>query len=219
MSVAAYQQLPNTKLFLCSTRAEHAPGLEALQIQVFPTLADEQRFKARHYLHHIQLFPEGQMVVLDGDRVVGMTTTIRSHFDFAHPDHTFAELIGEGWLPAHQPTGDWLYGLDIGTHPDYRGKGIARALYKARHEVVRRLGLRGQVTVGMLSGYGARKHEMSAQDYYEAVVAQRVLDPTVSMQMSMGFTPQGLLANYLDDPVCDGYGVTLVLEAERDVAN
>jgi hypothetical protein len=38
--------LPNG-LVIASARAEHAVQLEALQRVVFPTLADEERFKAR----------------------------------------------------------------------------------------------------------------------------------------------------------------------------
>ncbi len=40
------------------------------------------------------------------------------------------------------------------------------------------------------------------------------------MQMNAGFEPRGLLANYLNDPVCDNYSVLLVLEAreEREAA-
>jgi hypothetical protein len=35
--------------------------------------------------------------------------------------------------------------------------------------------------------------------------------------MSVGFEPRGLLPNYLNDPVCDNYGVLLVLAAGKDV--
>jgi hypothetical protein len=35
--------------------------------------------------------------------------------------------------------------------------------------------------------------------------------------MSVGFEPRGLLADYLNDPVCDNYGVLLVLAAGKDV--
>ena len=155
---------------IASTRREHAPALEELQILCFPTLDDEQRFKGVHYLKHIELFPEGQFVALDGDKVVGMTTTIRMPFDFGHVEHTFADVIQGGWLTSHHPEGDWLYGADIGTHPDYRRRGIARGLYAARHLTVRGLRLKGQVTVGMLRGYGALKGEMSAQVYYDSLL-------------------------------------------------
>lgn len=195
----------------------HAAQLEQLQTIVFPTLQDSERFKAAHYLRHIAQFAQGQFVVTDGDRVVGMTSTLCTDFDFAHPDHTFASVIAGGWLSSHRPTGAWLYGADIGTHPDYRGRGIARALYAARHSTVAKLGLCGQVTVGMLSGLGAARHSIDAQRYYAELVSGTRSDPTISAQLRIGFQAKGLIANYINDPVCDGYGVLLVLPADHPV--
>jgi GNAT superfamily N-acetyltransferase len=200
------------------TQPRHAAGLARLQEIVFPTLAPAERFTADHYLRHVELFPEGQFCVVDGDRVVGMTTTLRLDFDFDHPNHTFAEIIAGGWLTPHRPDGRWLYGADMGVDPAYRRRGIARALYAARQDTARRLGLAGQVTVGMPSGYGAVKDQISAADYYAELVAGTRTDPTTTAQMSIGFTPRGLISGYITDPVCDGYGVVLVLPAERDVA-
>ena len=85
------------------TRPEHAEQLEQLQRDCFPTLDDAQRFKAAHYRRHIELFPDGQFVALDGDKVVGATTTLRLPFDFHHINHTFADIIEGGWLTSHQP--------------------------------------------------------------------------------------------------------------------
>ena len=167
----AYRRVLPNGLVIASARAEHAAQLEALQRVVFPTLADEERFKTAHYLKHLDLFPAGQFVGLDGERVVAATATIRLHFDFTDRSHTFADIIQGGWLTSHQPDGEWLYGADIGVHPDYRGRGLAQALYAARQELVWTLGLEGQVTAGMMSGYGAVKHRMSAEDYYEGLVA------------------------------------------------
>jgi GNAT superfamily N-acetyltransferase len=155
--------------------------------------------------------------VTDGDRVVGMTSTIRMNFDFDHPDHTFADVIQGGWLTSHDPAGRWLYGADIGVHPEYRRRGIARMLYKARHETVRALGLEGQVTVGMPSGYGALKDQMTAQQYYDELVAGARIDPTISAQRRLGFQLRSLVSDYIDDPVCDRYGIVLVLPADREV--
>ena len=204
-------------LTVLHTRPEHAQQLEALQRICFPTLAEAERFKAAHYLKHIDLFPDGQFVVLDGDRVVGATTTLRRHVDFDHVGHTFADLIQGGWLTSHEPDGDWLYGADVGIDPSYRRRGLATALYAARQETVWRLRLKGQVTAGMIRDYGAVKDRMSAEDYYRGVVERRIADSTLSMQLGVGFEPRALLANYLDDPVCDNYGVLLVLPAEKEV--
>jgi 4-aminobutyrate aminotransferase / (S)-3-amino-2-methylpropionate transaminase / 5-aminovalerate transaminase len=204
-------------LVIAQARPEHAAQLEELQLVCFPTLADDQRFKRAHFLKHMELFDEGQFVALDADSVVGATATIRLNFDLNHVDHTFADIIQGGWLTAHQPDGVWLYGADVSVRPEYRGRGLATALYAARQEVVWRLKLKGQVTAGMIPGYGARKKTMPAEQYYEDVLAGRIRDPTLSMQMNVGFEPSGLLANYLNDPVCDNYSVLLVLDAEKSV--
>jgi GNAT superfamily N-acetyltransferase len=206
-------------LAVVRTQPEHAEALGELQRIVFPTLAPEERFVAAHYRKHIELFPDGQFCVVDesNGRVVGMTSTIRMDFDFDHPGHTFADVIQGGWLTSHQPTGRWLYGADIGTHPEYRRRGIARALYAARHELVHRLGLLGQLTVGMPSGYGAVKHAMTAEAYYAELVAGTRDDPTISAQRRIGFELRALLPDYINDPVCDRYGIVLVLPADREV--
>ncbi len=211
-----YRKLPDG-LVLLNARPEHAAQLEALQRICFPTLSDDERFKAAHFLHHQQIFGPGQLVALDGERVVGATATLRLRFDPAHVNHTFADIIQGGWLTAHDPVGDWLYGADISTHPDYRGRGIGRALYAARQELVWRLGLAGQMTAGMIPGYGEVKHTMSAEDYYAGVLAGTIHDATLSMQIATGFEPHGLLPNYLNDPVCDNYAVLLMLPAHKEV--
>jgi len=211
-----YLETLSSGIEIVSTRAEHARELEQLQCVVFATLADEERFKAEHYLKHIELFPEGQFVALDQGRVVGMTSTVRCRFDFDHPGHRFADVIQGGWLTSHEPDGDWLYGADMGTHPDYRRRGIARGLYAARKSTVSRLGLRGQVMVGMLRGYGAVKQEMSAEAYYQSLISGDRSDPTISAQLKVGFEPRGLVPDYLNDPVCDNYGVLMVMTQEKD---
>lgn len=196
-------------LVVQSTEAKHAAQLEALQETVFPTLDKNVLFRAPHYLNHIRIFPEGQFVVTDGDKVVGMTSTIRYHLDEKKPS-TFAEVIDGGFLNTHEPDGEWLLGLDIGTHPQWRGRGIARHLYDARQQTVERLNLRGQYTYGMLSGYGALKATMRAEEYYAELIAGKRKDPTVSRQMANGFEAVKLVAGYLEDPICDNYVVLLV---------
>ncbi len=204
-------------LVVLPTRPEHAAQLEELQRVCFPTLADAERFKAAHYRKHLELFPDGQFVVLDGDAVVGATTTLRLHFDFEHVNHTFANIIQGGWLTSHAPDGDWLYGADVSIHPAYRRRGLATALYVARQETVWRLGLKGQITAGMIRDFGAVKDRMTAAEYLQGVIDGRIKDSTLSMQLGIGFEPRALLPNYVNDPVCDNYGVLLVLDADKPV--
>jgi GNAT superfamily N-acetyltransferase len=203
-------------IVIANTQPEHAEQLEALQVTVFPELDANERFIAAHYRRHLELFAEGQFVALAGDQVVGMTTTIRMDFDFEHADHSFDEVMAGGWLSTHQPDGDWLYGMDVGVHPDYRRRGIARDLYRARHNLTEQLGLKGQVTVGMMNGYGAVAGKMTPEEYFEQLKAGSISDPTVSAQMKVGFQPRALVKNYLNDPTCGNCGVLIVLSRDED---
>lgn len=211
-----FRKLPGG-IVIMQSRPEHAEQLAQLQRTCFPTLAEDERFKSEHYLKHMELFEDGQFVALDGNRVVGATTTLRLDFDFEHGDHTFAEIIQGGWLTSHQPQGAWLYGADLAVDSAYRGRGLATALYAARQEVVWRLDLAGQVTAGMIPGYGAVKDRVTAEEYYAGVLSGQIRDSTLSMQMGVGFEPRKLLANYLNDPVCDNYSVLLVLGSGQHV--
>ncbi|WP_153801226.1 GNAT family N-acetyltransferase [Foetidibacter luteolus] len=214
--IITYRKVLPGGLLVQHMQPYHAQQLEALQRIVFPDLAEDELIKAPHYLRHLDVFPEGQFVITDSDKVVGMTTTMRSNFDFTDYYHTFKETIAGGWLTRHEPGGDWLYGLDVGVHPKYRGMGLARELYRARHYVARQLGLKGQVTVGMMNGYGAVSNEMSGEQYYQELLAGKRKDPTVSAQMKVGFEPIALIPDYLNDPTCGNYGVLIKLDIDKE---
>ena len=79
-----YRKLSDS-IVLIQSRPEFADQLAYLQRTCFPTLADEERFKSEHYLQHTGLFEDGQAAVLDGDRVIGATTTRRPDFDLEIP--------------------------------------------------------------------------------------------------------------------------------------
>ena len=205
----AYLKKTADGLVVQPTQAKHVDQLDALEKIVFPTA--NIVFRAPHYLNHIRLFPEGQFVVTDGDTVVGMTTTIRYHLDEKHP-RSFAEVLDGGFLNTHKPSGEWLYGLDMGTHPQWRCRGIMRHLYDARQHTVERLNLRGQYTFGLLNGYGALKGTMQAEDYYAELMAKKRKDPTVSRQIANGFKAVRLVSGYIEDRACDNYAVLLIRE-------
>lgn len=191
----------------------HAEQLGALQQLVFPTLSAGEWMRAEQYLHHLTIFPEGQFVVTADDGVIGMTSSIQAIFSTAH--HTFKEISGGGWFTSHNPQGDWLYGLDMGIHPDYRGRGLARELYRARHYMAKQAGLKGQYTVGMMNGYGALAGTITAEQYFEELTKGLRTDPTISAQMKIGFEPVCLVPDYLTDPACGNYGVLLKIDIDK----
>lgn len=210
-----YRKEIKNGLIIENTTPEYAEALQELQDIIFPTLSPDERMQARHYLKHLELFPQGQFLIRDGKKVVGMTTTIRYHLSME--DHSFLDISQGLWMTSHEPEGDWLYGMDVGVHPEYRGLGLAREIYRVRQELCRRLKLKGQITVGMPNGYLQLADKMTLDEYADALIKGDIFDPTVSVQQRMGFRLIRLIHNYLEDPQCGNGGILMTIAASEDI--
>jgi len=200
---------------ITTTQPEHFAQLEELQRVCYPSLHADELLRGEHFASHHRLFPEGQHVALDGEQVVGQSSTFRTAVDFEHPDHAFIEIIAGGFFTNHDPNGAYLYGADISTHPHYRRRGIASQLYDARKALIRKLGLRGMVAGGMIPGYRHYRNALSVEDYVAQVVAGQLSDPTLSAQLRNGFSVRGILHDYLRDEV-NGNDATLIVWENPD---
>jgi ribosomal protein S18 acetylase RimI-like enzyme len=196
---------------------EHAAQLAELQKICYPHTPLEALYKEHEFVAHAGVFPEGTFVVLDsapssdGERVVAVGAGVFIDFDIEHPDHDLDEFIGTGY-ENHNPNGEWYYGTEIGVHPDYRGRGIARRLYDLRKGLVVRHNKRGFVAGGVLPGYARYRQRMSAQEYVERVVAGEFYDSTLTVQLHNGFTVHGVLADYFPDEQTGGWASLIVWE-------
>jgi len=207
----------NLHVIITNTQPEHAAALGAMQKIIFPTLPDEEHFTEAKYRKHIELFPEGQFVALVEERPgiwtpVGSSSTFRTHFDFAHHQHTYIEAIAGGWLTNHQPDGEWLYGADMAIHPSYRGLRIGRRLYDARRSLVRRLNLRGEIAGALMPHYELHRKDLTLAQYALRVWQGKLYDPTLTMQIRNGFKIRALLYNHIGDPRSDNTAALIVRE-------
>ncbi|MDA0700263.1 MAG: GNAT family N-acetyltransferase [bacterium] len=224
---------------IAPSEAWHAPHLEALQVTCFPTLGARELMRAEHFVRHRELFAEADLVVeasvvrseaaagapvgsavtspiwvaVPEPRVVGLGSGFFVDFDFGHPGHTFREMIDDGWFGRHDPDGARYYGADVSAHPDYRGLGLARRLYDARKALVRRHGKLGIVAGGALPGYARYREGMTVDAYVGAVVAGRLFDPALSVQLRNGFVVEGVLRGYMEDSAADNCATLLVWRA------
>lgn len=205
-------------IVIVPAREEHAEALEELQRVCFPTLGERELMRAEHFRHHRAIFEFADLVALLDERVVGLGSGFLVDFDFERPDHTFREMIDDGWYGHHDPDGAWYYGADISVHPDVRGRGVGGRLYDARKDLVRRLGRRGIVAGGVLPGYPRHRERMSVEAYVRAVVAGELSDPTLSFQLRHGFRVVGLLEGYIEDEASDDWATLIVWEREEDAA-
>jgi GNAT superfamily N-acetyltransferase len=187
----------------------HAPELEHLQEVCFPTLGADELMQQEHFLKHCEVFPEGSFVALSEAKVVGLGSGFYLDFDFSHTDHTFREVIAQGYYTNHDPNGDYYYGADISVHPDFRGQGIGRLLYDARKNLVIEDNRKGIVAGGVLPGYPQYRSQMNPTLYVEKVVTGEIFDPTLSMQLRNGFEVRGMLENYIEDTNSDNWAALI----------
>jgi GNAT superfamily N-acetyltransferase len=192
------------------TSNQYADAIESLQRQCYPTLDPTLLIRREHVESQIAIFPAGQHLALIDGVVVGMSSTLRLNIDFADSQHSFEEMIAGGYITNHDPHGEWLYGADMSTHPDYRRRGIASKLYDARKALIKRLNLRGMVGGGMVPGYRFHKHEMSLETYAAKVSAGELHDPTLTPQLKNGYVVRGVIYNYLQDALL-GNDATLIV--------
>ena len=195
------------KYIITETKPEHTEKLEKLQQIVFPTLSKEELMCKEQYLNHIKVFPEGQLVVLDGEEVICGSTTMRANFSLEQ--HTFLEITDNLWINTHNPNGEWIYGLDVSVHPNYQRQGIGGAVYRYRQEIAKKINCKGQLTVGMTNGYFNYAKEMSIEKYCKLLIENKITDPTVSAQRKYGFRIIKPLYNYLVDPKCGNAGILM----------
>lgn len=158
----------------------------------------------------IELFPEGQLCIVDNDELVAAALTIRVKYHrFSNP-HRYEDLITNDQVHSHDGDGDALYGLDVFVHPDYRGYRLGRRLYEARKELCREENLRAILAGGRLPGYGEHADTMAVTEYIEQVTRQKLHDPILSFQLSNGFDVKRLLKRYLpEDESSRGYATLL----------
>ncbi len=203
------------KITYTNIQPKHTVGLAQLQIDCFPTLGQDELMDETHFLSHLRIFPEGDFVALDGDRVVGLGSGFFIDFDLEQRGHTFQEIIAGGHHSNHDPEGDYYYGADISVHPAYRGRGIGRQLYELRKSLVRQYNRKGIIAGGLLPGFAAHKSTLSVQEYVAKVVAGELYDGTLTFQLKNEFAVKGLLQNYLEDSASDNWA-TLILWQNHD---
>jgi GNAT superfamily N-acetyltransferase len=197
-------------ILLANTRPEHIAQLVEHQRRCFPTINPDDLMSAEAFAAQIAVFPEGQHVALDGDMVVAQSSTFRID-DRCLEQHTYREITAGNTFHNHDPTGRWLYGADMSVHPDYRGRGIGTSLYTLRKKLVRSWGMRGIMVAGATPGYYLHAGRLSVDEYIAEVVAGRMFDPTLSVQLKNGFVVRDVLRKYVDGGELVGDDATLLV--------
>src|SRR6201993_3548118 len=122
----------------------------------------------------LEIFPEGQIVVLVNDKVVGVALSIIINYDAFGDDHTYQQITGNYTFKTHTSSGDVLYGIEVFVHPDYRGLRLARRLYDARKELCEKLNLKSIIFGGRIPNYASYSGMLNPRQYIEKVKIKEI---------------------------------------------
>lgn len=116
--------------------------------------ADKDVFWTREQIQKlIDIFPEGQIVTVVDDKIVGCALSIIVDYDMVKGDHTYAKVTGNETFNTHNPKGNILYGIEVFIHPEYRGLRLARRMYEYRKELCETLNLKAIMFGGRIPNY------------------------------------------------------------------
>lgn len=149
----------------------------------------------------LELFPEGQLVILVDGKVVGSALSLIVDNRKASATHTYEKITGNYTFSTHDPFGDVLYGIDVFIHPDFRGLRLGRRLYDARKEICEKLNLQSIIFAGRIPRYAEHSKELTPKQYIEKVRAKEIHDPVLSFQLSNDFHVIKVMKNYLEGDV------------------
>ena len=202
------------KLLLRQAELSDVPQIATLTARIY---SDEWGHSTEMLRSQQTHFPEGQFVVAYEGVIVGYCATFRIDEATALAPHTWSQITGGGMGSRHKADGDWLYGMEVVVHPDYRGMRIGQRLYQARKRVCIDLKLRGIVFGGRIPGLAKNIQKYgSAEGYVQAVVDGQRRDLTLSFQLNNDFEVIGLLKAYVpSDYESLGYAVHLVWRNPR----
>ena len=145
----------------------------------------------------IRIFPEGQVVTVVDDKIVGCALSIIVDYDMVKGDHTYAKVTGNETFCTHNPEGNILYGIEVFIHPDYRGLRLARRMYEYRKELCEKLNLKAIMFGGRIPNYYKYADTMRPKEYLDKVRSREIYDPVLTFQLSNDFHVRRVMKNYL----------------------
>jgi predicted amidohydrolase/GNAT superfamily N-acetyltransferase len=180
----------------------------ALQLRAFP---GQPPWKPEQLLRHMEVFPEGQLVIAACDgKVLGSASSLIIDWDDYAESANWSAITGDGTFDTHNTLGKTLYGADMGVDPEARRLGLGTMFYEARKDLIRERGLKRLLTGGRIPGYASVSSKLAAKEYVAEVIDGKRRDPALSFQLENGLVVLDVVPGYMND--ADSHGFATVLE-------
>ncbi len=198
---------PLDKFLVRQMTLDDVSSVIELQARAFPGLPP---WKAEQLARHLEVFPEGQLVVSDSTgRILGSASSLLIDWDDYAESANWSSITGDGTFNTHNPLGKTLYGADMGVDPAARQQGIGSLLYEARKDLIRERGLKRLLTGGRIAGYSAVANQMTAKEYVAEVVDGKRRDPALTFQLENELVVLDVVPGYMHDAESHGFATVL----------
>ena len=199
------------RLTIRNATLKDVPGLVALVERVYQD-SNIPTYTEGALNGQINHFPDGQLVAVYDQELVGYCASFLISGKIALKPHTWVEITGNGYASRHNPDGEFLYGMEVCVDPQFRGYRIGQRFYNARKQLCQELGLKGIIFAGRLPSYTKKaKRYPNIDDYIQQIVQKKLRDPVLSFQLHNNFEVLGVIKDYLpEDRDSLGYGVHLI---------
>ncbi len=197
------------KVELRNLRIEDYTELKSSMMEAYSEL--EGFYWKEHQIRNLlEIFPEGQLVIVVDDKVVGSALSLIVSNEMVMKNHSYTDITGNYTFSTHTTDGDVLYGIDVFIHPEYRGLRLGRRLYDSRKELCEQLNLSAIVFAGRIPYYTEHADKLSPKEYIDKVRLKELFDPVLSFQLSNDFHVIRVMKNYLvGDKSSKDYAVLL----------
>ncbi|WP_106828339.1 bifunctional GNAT family N-acetyltransferase/carbon-nitrogen hydrolase family protein [Parabacteroides pacaensis] len=145
----------------------------------------------------LEIFPDGQIVAVVDNKIIGCALSIIVDYDKVKNDHTYEEVTGNETFDTHNPAGNILYGIEIFIHPDYRGLRLGRRMYDYRKELCESLNLKAIMFGGRIPNYHKYADTMRPKEYIQQIKKKKIFDPVLTFQLSNDFHVRKVMTDYL----------------------
>ena len=190
-----------------STRPEDFSAITEICLQVYPNTPP---WGAKQLQSHLDVFPEGQFVAELDDAIVGMAASLLLQWDDYDIEDSWRDMTDHGMFTNHDPEGRTLYGAEIMVRPSAQGRGVGSAIYQAREDLAKRLGVWRIRAGARLRDYSSYADRMSAKEYVRRVVRGEIVDRTLTFQLHRGFRVVAVVPDYLgNDLASQGYAALI----------
>ena len=201
---------PTSQVLVRNTAPRDFAGITDLCKRIYP---DTPPWSSEQLSSHLQVFPEGQFVVVYGaaEAVVGMAASLIVDWEDYKMLDDWERFTADGMFTNHDPKrGRTLYGAEVIVDSTMQHHGIGHKLYNARRTLTELLRLLRIRAGSRLRGYHECATQVQPEQYVTQIVEGVRYDPTLNFQLQEGFHVLAVVPHYLsDDPESLGYAAVI----------